>query len=207
MDELELLKKDWQKQKNVFPKLSYNEIYQMILKKSSSIVRWIFIISILEFVLWTSLDIVFRLNGMHTKIENVDMGLFSIFSSILSYSVLVYFMVRFYQNYRKIKTTDSTKVLMENILKTRRTVRQYIFVSISLFAIVLISTIIYIFSFTDQFQNSTIQGEPPLWVVLVSTLMVVLIFVGLIALFYRLIYGILTRKLKKNYKELEKLEV
>lgn len=52
MDELELLKKDWQKDDNNYPKKSYNEIYKMILKKSSSIVKWIFIISILEFILW-----------------------------------------------------------------------------------------------------------------------------------------------------------
>ena len=52
MDELELLKKDWKKQDNSYPKLSYDEIYKMILKKSSSIVKWIFIISLLEFVFW-----------------------------------------------------------------------------------------------------------------------------------------------------------
>jgi len=50
MDELELLKKDWQKNDKEYPKLSYNDIYKMILKKSSSIVKWIFIISLLEFV-------------------------------------------------------------------------------------------------------------------------------------------------------------
>ena len=44
MDELELLKKDWQKENMTFPKLSYNDIYKMIIKKSSSIVKWIFII-------------------------------------------------------------------------------------------------------------------------------------------------------------------
>ena len=53
MDELELLKKDWQKEDSKYPKLSYDEIYKMILKKSSSIVKWIFIISLLEFALWT----------------------------------------------------------------------------------------------------------------------------------------------------------
>ena len=53
MDELELLKKDWQKEDSKYPKLSYDEIYRMILSKSSSIVKWIFIISLLEFAFWT----------------------------------------------------------------------------------------------------------------------------------------------------------
>ena len=30
MDELELLKKDWQKQEETLPKLSYDDIYKMI---------------------------------------------------------------------------------------------------------------------------------------------------------------------------------
>ena len=57
MDELELLKKDWQKDDNNYPKKSYNEIYKMILKKSSSIVKWILIISILEVLLWTGISV------------------------------------------------------------------------------------------------------------------------------------------------------
>ncbi len=207
MDELELLKKDWQKQKDVFPQLSYNEIYQMILKKSSSIVRWIFIISVLEFILWTSLDIIFRLKGVHTKIEEMDMEIFSLISTIMYYGIFMYFIIRFYLNYKKIKVTDSAKVLMKNIINTRKTVRQYIFVNISLFVVMFIATMIYIFTFTDGLVNDTSATQPPLWVVLVSTVIVILIFVGLIALFYRLIYGILTRRLKMNYKELEKLEI
>jgi len=51
MDELDLLKKDWQNKEEHLPKLSYNELYNMIWKKSSSIVKWILIISILELVL------------------------------------------------------------------------------------------------------------------------------------------------------------
>ena len=34
MDELELLKKDWQSREQKLPKLSYEDIYKMLLKKS-----------------------------------------------------------------------------------------------------------------------------------------------------------------------------
>ena len=59
MDELELLKKDWQKKEGLMPKLSYDEIYSMLWKKSSSIVKWIFIISIIEFVFWLAISFAF----------------------------------------------------------------------------------------------------------------------------------------------------
>ncbi len=52
MDELDLLKKDWKKHDADYPKLTYKEIYKMIHKNSSSIVKWIFIICIAEFLFW-----------------------------------------------------------------------------------------------------------------------------------------------------------
>ena len=39
MDELELLKKDWQKNNNTFEKKSSSDLYAMLHKKSSSIVK------------------------------------------------------------------------------------------------------------------------------------------------------------------------
>ncbi len=207
MDELELLKKDWKRQEEVLPRLSYQEIYQMILKKSSSIVRWIFIISIIEFLLWASLDIIFRATGVHDEVEINNMETFSLIASFLSYGILIYFIVRFYLNYKKIQSTDSTKVLMENIIRTRRTVKHYIWVNISLFSILMIGTMVYLVFFTDEFQKSAVEEQPPLWLIITTTVFMTIVFAGMIALFYRLVYGILTRRLKRNYKELEKLEV
>ncbi len=46
MEELDLLKDNWNK--NTEPKFTKEEIYKMILKKSSSSVKWIFIVSIIE---------------------------------------------------------------------------------------------------------------------------------------------------------------
>ena len=50
MKELDLLKKDWQKN-NAFEQVSEVEIYKMLHQKSSSIVKWILIVSLLEFVI------------------------------------------------------------------------------------------------------------------------------------------------------------
>ena len=51
MDELELLKQHWQQEEQDLPKLSYQEIQKMIWKKSTSVVRWILIISLIELIL------------------------------------------------------------------------------------------------------------------------------------------------------------
>ena len=46
-----------------------------------------------------------------------------------------------------------------------------------------------------------------LLLITVSTLIATLLFLGVLWLFYQLIYGILLRKLNRNYKELAKLDV
>ena len=62
MKELERLKKDW-KTNNNFPELSKEEIYTFLYKKSSSIVKWIFIISLLEFGFWSLIGLITK-NGI-----------------------------------------------------------------------------------------------------------------------------------------------
>ena len=48
MDKLDKLKENWQSEEHELPKVSFDKIYKMLLKKSSSIVKWIFVISIVE---------------------------------------------------------------------------------------------------------------------------------------------------------------
>jgi hypothetical protein len=55
MDKLDKLKENWQSEKHELPKVSFDKIYKMLLKKSSSIVKWIFVISIIELFFWISL--------------------------------------------------------------------------------------------------------------------------------------------------------
>ncbi len=50
MEELDLLKKHWKKESDL-PKISKDEIGVIIHKKSSSVVKWIFIISVIELLL------------------------------------------------------------------------------------------------------------------------------------------------------------
>lgn len=206
MDELELLKKDWQKQEVGLPKLSYNELYKMILKRSSSIVKWIFIISILEFVLWISIDIVARISGKYEEMDTVGMGNFFLISSVISYGVFIYFIIRFYLNYKKIKTTDSAKVLMQNILKTRKTVKYYVWINLTIIAALIIGTTAYL-TFSDSFLQLHGHSDIAPIIYIAASIVCALIFVVFLGFIYFLIYGLLTRKLKRNYSELKKMEV
>ena len=126
MDDLDLLKKDWKKQEHSLPRLSYDEIYKMIWKRSSSIVKWIFVISIVEFLLGAVLNIFLADEEYWQQMEKYDLNEFMITVYIVSYLITFYFIYKFYKNYRRISTTDSASLLMKNILKTRKTVKYYI---------------------------------------------------------------------------------
>lgn len=212
MDELDILRRDWKKQEEHLPHLSYDDIYKMLWKKSSSLVKWIFIISIIELFLSTFLSILYSDEAYWNEMKKLELANFTIGLYIFSYSVTFFFIYRFYKNYKKISVTDNAATLMENILKTRRTVRIYI-------AYVLISTgisALIISYFTIKNHSKTVQAEEIAkysydlldWVKFVLIGFIALaIFLGAIWLFYRLVYGILLRKLNKNYRELKRLEM
>ncbi len=212
MDELDILKQNWKKQEEDLPRLSYDQIYKMLWKKSSSIVKWIFVISILELLLSTLLSIGLADAEYWEEMEQIHLKNFTIVLYIFSYSVTFYFIYRFYRNYRKISATDDAATLMRNILKTRRTVKNYI-------AFVLISSgltavIVAFFTLRNHQMFATAEDTSKYafdmldWVKLVMAGLVLLgVFLCALWLFYKLIYGILLRRLRANYRELKKLEV
>lgn len=205
MDELELLKQDWSKQDDK-QLLSYNELYQMLLKKSSSIVKWIFKVSVLEFLIWSSLDILFRVGGMYDNVNAIDLGMLIKIAPFFSYGILIYFSVRFYINYKKIKATDSAKQLMQTIMNVRKTVKQYVWITISFFVLMIFYALGYLVFYSDEFKQIIIDNDVNTAVLVGVTLLTTVVFVLLIALFYRVLYGFFTRKLGANYIALEKIE-
>ena len=215
MDSLELLKEKWQNRDQELPKLSYGDIYQMLLKKSSSIVKWIFLISIGELLFWTLLAFFVPESS---KEINDGMGLKTalIFINIMHYSIFAIFIYLFYKNYRSIKTTDTIKDLMKSILNTRKTVKYFVVYNVGAAILLLIGINFYYYSkkellynlMSDNFAGyNNIPEESFTYVFFISQLIFGLILVGLILLFYRIIYGILLKRLKNNYSELEKIEM
>lgn len=214
MDELELLKKDWDKSKKNYPNLSKEEIYNLISKRSSSIVKWIFIISVLEFSLWTILS--FSLDSSNNAIEKIQSYdyefIYYPFVGI-SYIVLFGFMYLFYKNYRNISVTENTKMLMERILKTRKTVKQYVIYNITVMYLGIILGVIMELSNNSEIQilisDIKSEGENDIYIFylivavlsLIAMTLVTILFLG----FYYLIYGLLLKRLKKNHKELKKI--
>jgi len=213
MKELDLLKKDWQKSGNSFEQISEAEIYKMLHKKSSSIVKWILIISILEFLFWSVLTLFLNDDKYQNKLQEYGIEGFMFAINCINYLILFVFIYVFYKNYKTISTTDSTNQLMRNILRTRRTVQNYIWYNLGVITISIIISIVMLFYHNSEFislmHNAISKGHKTLFIAIsigVSALFIIMV-IGLFWLFYRLLYGILLRKLYANYNELKKIDL
>jgi hypothetical protein len=210
MEELDLLKKDWKKKENSFSQLSEQEIYKMLHRKSSSIVKWILIISILEVMLWTFIGIVYSSDEYLKSIKHEELLVYFRILNWLNYAIVLVFIWLFYKNYVNISTTSSTKKLMSDILKTRKTVRYYVWYNLVMMVLGLIAGFILAFSYNPKVSSlkEKMMHETKYMVITIVILaLTTAIVLAFFWLFYRLLYGILLRKLLANYKELKKIDL
>lgn len=212
MEPLDKLKKDWKKNDGKYPKFSEQEIYAMLHKRSSSIVKWILIISILEFIFWIGLSFLMKDSQSSKRIYNLHLDYITLPMTVLSYAIIIYFVVVFYLNYKKINATDNARTLMTNILKTRKAVSNYIFINLAYMVVGSLLLFILFFYYDpnliDALHESEANGNTTKFYLIYFGLTVVLlgVFVFFVWLFYRLIYGLLLKRLKRNYEELKKLD-
>jgi type II secretory pathway component PulF len=124
--------------------------------------------------------------------------------------VIIYFIYKFYTNYKKINATDSINHLLKNILNSRKTVKQYVNYNLLMIGFILIVAFVAqtmyepkLQEIIHKFGSNSNKG----YVIVFGIYFVfILVFTFIIWLFYRLIYGFLMRRLKQNYNELQKIE-
>ena len=200
MDLLENYKKAWENQPEETSTISASKIYKLAHSRSSSIVKWIFIIGLLEFVVLNSLYFVIDTDEAYDEYKKMGLENFIFYSQILAYGILFYFLAMFYLNYKRISTTDSTRTLMKKIIKTRKTVRNYVLFNLGYMALIMV--VVTIASINTNFDD---LSNKQIILIIFATLIATLLTLGVLWLFYQLLYGFLLKKLSKNYKEIAKL--
>jgi len=211
MDELELLKKDWKNNEPEFEQVSSKEIYAMLQKKSSSIVKILFYISIAELVFWILINALpfFSSEAYKEKINLVyknDMVYYIVLT--ISYAIIILFIYLLFKSYKNISTTDSIKGLMQRILKTRKIIQYYVIYNLTVVFFGMIAGT-YFGIVNDPEIQEQFNGFNQTEVIMTMGIVVIFMLMTILLMwvFYRILYGILIRRLLKNYKELQKLEV
>ncbi|MDF2832966.1 beta-carotene 15,15'-monooxygenase [Chryseobacterium indoltheticum] len=216
--DLDSFKKTWQEQP-VKPKYDNNEILKMLNKKSRNYMKYIFWISVIEFLFFSVLGVFYLIQsnesdsflsilekmGVHknsqlvAKLDNIYLIV-----KILSLVVTGFFVLKFYQNYRKIKIEEDLKLFIIRIITFKKTVNAFILTNIGLL-LVLISALIgftfYILNAQNiEFNSSTFTGF------IVGIIVSTILCVSLIWVYYRLVYGIIISRLDKNLNQLKEIE-
>ena len=210
MDQLDKLKKEWQSREQELPKVSFNDIYKMLLKKSSSIVKWIFVISVAELLFWIGLHFLIPKENIELM-SNMGVGDIMFYSNFIHYTIFAIFIYYFYRNYRSIQVTDNTKMLMRNILKTRKTVKYFVYYNVGMAILVSVAVDIYFYSNSNRlyeamdFASKGVPQDNFANVFILTQIIVGVVIIGLLVVFYWLIYGILLKRFKGNYIELQKM--
>lgn len=203
MKELDLLKKDWQKSEASFEQLSEKDIYAMIHKKSSSVVKWILIVSVLEFVILNGLGLLLP-DPYNSKYNEVHPYLSIVVN--LNYFVILGFIFLFFKNYKTISVLNNASILIKHILKTRKIVNYYIYWNI------IITGYIAAFSFIDSWNQSWKESGKASVIpnhgtgMIIPFVFAMLFIMFFIWAFYKILYGNFLKKLKDNYEELQKIE-
>jgi hypothetical protein len=210
MDVLDNYKKAWENQPEESNKLSSVEIYKIAQSRSSSIVKWIFIIGILEFIFWTAINLTIP-DSFYKVYEDLELMGYLNFFMVLHYVIIAIFLFLFYKNFKRVSLVDNTKKLINRILKIRKTVKYYVFYNLA--TVFLGSIILNMVMFSDNNKlmkvmnpdNLALDIKQVITITVISQIIALVIILVLLWLFYKLVYGILLRKLNKNYKELAKL--
>lgn len=207
MDKLDLLKKDWNKGHQNFSK---DALYKMIHKKSSSIVKFLFYISIGELILWLGINSLqwFYSEDYKNKIETTfgdDSLMYT--ATIASYAIIILFILLLYRSYKKISVTSNIKTLMENIINTRKIIKYYVSYNLIMLFVGLIYGF-YVAIHNDPVLSKIFAQYNDQQTMKFLLILGLVIAVSLVCvwLFYKLIYGLLIKRLNKNYKELKVME-
>lgn len=212
--DIDSLKKTWQEQP-IPTAYEQEEIQQMLHKKSRNYVKYIWIISLAEFLLFLILGISYLSTNTDTNdliLVMQEMNLYpneaiqqqiSLFMNIMKFTGLgisFAFMVRFYFNYKNIKINDNLKNFILRIKKSRGTVNQFIIVNFILFFIHILGIIFFI-SRLAYLQKGSFSTP-----FLVFFGITALVGAGVLWLYYRIIYGIIMKKLNRNLTQLKEIE-
>lgn len=205
-------KKAWKSQPEEKNKVTALEIYKMTQSRSTSIVKWIFIIGLMEFAFFLGLNLFFSKLNYDQLYQELNLTQYINFSYYFNYFIIALFLIIFYRNYISVSTIDNTKTLMKKIIKVRKIVKFYVFYNIFINILLLITFNIVISNTPGAIKALTfgydiVMEESQMMITyIVSQTIAIVVILLFLFLFYYLLYGILLKRLKKNYKELTKLE-
>lgn len=216
--DIDQLKKTWQEQdkEQLYNK---NEILEMLNQKSRNYVKYILWISMAEFLVFGILTLAYSIYGnetnsllnLLTKIGlnptqtiKADIAHINFIIKIISLLVTGIFVLIFYKNYSRINIEANLKQFILQIFRFKKTVRYFILTNVLLLVAfnLIIASIVYTYIQQQDLQLQVYNW----WILVLTTVFTCIISIALIFIYYKILYGIILKKLSKNLKQLQEIE-
>ena len=212
--EIEDLKSIWGSIKEE-KRFDQNQIFQMLKKKSSTTIKWLFIFTFCEFILFLVYNLYVLISGKNffnnevkTLVEEKTINNYEI-ASVFSIVITFGFLVMAYRYFKKIDLNQSVVDLMKNIISFRRLVN--LFILFTVLSLIVSSApfyyelgqSIYLAKHANDIQpianNAAVYG----WIAIITAVAFIVI-IGTV--YYGIIYFLFLRKLQQNMKELKEMK-
>ncbi|WP_407483563.1 hypothetical protein [Elizabethkingia meningoseptica] len=216
--DIDNLKNAWQKQETG-PQYQDSEILEILNKKSRNYVKFIFWISVAEFALFFILNISAWLrheNGdaYFTQLSQLGVSIgedvkrtfhniYLVFKLISLLIILSYVWI-FFRQYKKIDVESNLKSFILQIISFKKSVNRFILINVVFLIIFLLLITLFPIIYIQK-NNISIEGSKYAGFI-VGTIIAGLVCMLLVLLYYKLIYGILMKKLSRNLQQLENIE-
>lgn len=216
--DIDQLKKTWQEQdkEQLYNK---NQILEMLNLKSRNYVKYILWISMAEFLVFGILTLAYSIYGnetnsllnLLTKIGlnptqtiKADIAHINFIIKIISLLVTGIFVLIFYKNYSRINIEANLKQFILQIFRFKKTVRYFILTNVLLLVAfnLIIASIVYTYIQQQDLQLQVYNW----WILVLTTVFTCIISIALIFIYYKILYGIILKKLSKNLKQLQEIE-
>ena len=190
---------------------SSKEIFNMLKRKSVTAVKWVFTISLIEIILAVSFYIYFFTKYSISEFHNDlirDYGnlayLYEAFNFIV-YGVTFWFIWLFFKSYKKIRVQSSVRELSQDIIDFRKYVQYFIRFNLIMFFIISIFGVFSVWRNNPDLEKIPWNSPTGLGIIAGITFSI-LFFLGIVWLYYYLVYGTFQRRLKRNLKNLDSIE-
>lgn len=206
MEELELLKTHWKKQED-FPMKSKIELHKIIKRSSSNTLKWMIAANIFELIFLLIIGICFG-KGENIYTEKLKALNWLVYFEILDYIIIaipIVFSILYISMIRKIHVTDSISDLLKNILNARKFLNLYIYINLFIFIGLITFTTLFSYGEVKEIEIEGTEHLSKEWLIgiqIFSTVVTFILFVGIVWLFYKLLYGKLLNRLKRNINDL-----
>ena len=206
--ELDDLKSAW---KAVPEEKKYNsdKIFEMLKKKSSSTIQWLFKFTLIEFILVILFTLISIIKGeliTNNSIVSKNSDVFNnyLIGSVCTIAITFVFLIFSYNTYRKININKSVKDLIHYIVRYRKIVNIFIFfivialISISIPYYFELGKNVYITKIGNNFDINKANT-----IGYISVFIAIIFIIIITTIYYGVIYFFFLRKLSKNLIELK----